>query len=160
MKKFNIGMTILEALIGITFLAVIVGSILGIFIVVQRYFHDGIAMANSQATARIVIEKIVRPDVREGSSFSISDSGNTLTLNTGDFFTFDNGDGDDTTFSDNTIIKNGNVIGNNIIRTGDKDIFEQIEENELVGINFGVRNEGIPGHYKEVHISTEIKLRN
>lgn len=148
------GLTIIETLIGISFLAVIVGSILGIFIIAQRYFHDGIAMANSQATARIVIEKIVRPDVREGSSFSISSDGNTLTVTKydGTISVFN--------FQDNNIRKNGNVIGNNIIKIEDEDIFEKKQENELVGIKFGVKNEGVYGHFQEVHIETQIKLRN
>lgn len=148
------GLTIIETLIGITFLAVIVGSILGIFIIVQTYFHDGIAMAKSQATARIVIEKIVRPDVREGSSFSISDGGDTLNLT--------KYDGTNVTFGylDNTIQENGNTIGINIVKIPGEDVFEEIVDDELVGINFGVKNEGVSGHFKEVQISTEINLRN
>lgn len=155
MKKLITGFTILESLIGITLLAVIMGSILGAFIVIQRYFKDGIALASSQAAARIVIEKIVRPEIREGSSFSITDGGDTLTVtkydNSIDIFKF----------VDNRIKKNGNIIGTNIVSIPDKDIFENVAgNNKLVSINFGVMNKGEFGGNKEVHISTEMKLRN
>lgn len=164
MRNSISGFTIIEALIGITLLAVIVGSILGIFIVVQRYFKDGVALTDSMATARTVIERIVRPSVREGSGFSVSDNGNTLTVTGYDSsvntFTFNNGDGNDATFGNNTIEKNGTTISANIVKIAGENVFEQITANELVGINYGVRNEGIAGHFKEVHISTEIKLRN
>lgn len=164
MKNPPLGFTIIEILIGITLLAVVVGSILGIFIVVQRYFKDGVALTVSMATARTVIEKIVRPSVREGSGFSVTDNGNTLTVTGYDSsvntFTFNNGDGNDATYTDNTIKKNGTIISANIVKITGKDIFEELTANELVGINYGVKNEGVAGHYKEVQISTEIKLRN
>lgn len=148
------GLTIIETLIGITFLALIVCTTLGLFIVAQIYFHDGIAMAKSQATARIVIEKMVRPDVREGSSFSITDGGDTLNLI--------KYDGTQVTFRylDNSIRKNDSIIGSNIVKIPGTDVFQEIVDNELLRINFGVKNKGISGHYKEVHISTDIKLRN
>lgn len=154
MKNTRNAFTIIEILIGVTLLAVVIGGILGILIVAQRYFKDGVALMDSMATARTVIEKIVRPTVREGSSFTVTDNGDTLTVTSYDSSvnTF--------TFSDNAIKKNGNIISANIVKITGKDIFQQIAENELVGINFGVKNEGVAGHFKEVDICTEIKLRN
>lgn len=164
MKKNIFGFTIIEILIGIVLLAIVTSGILGLLIVVQRYFKNGFAMASSQATARLIIEKIVRPDLREGMNFAVSNGGNTLTITESDssvnVFTFNNGDGSDATYSDNTIKKNGNVIGTNIVRIPGKDVFQELEANELAEINFGVKNEGLTGHYREVHICTEIKLRN
>lgn len=160
MKKNIFGFTIIEILIGIVLLAIVMSGILGLLIVVQRYFKNGLAMASSQATARLVIEKIVRPDLREGMNFAVSNGGNKLTINEDDYFTFDNGDGNDATYNDNTIKKNGNVIGTNIVKVPGKDVFQELVANELAGINFGVKNEGLTGHYREVRICTEIKLRN
>lgn len=150
----NRAFTVIETLIGITFLAVIVGGILGLFMVVQKYFKDGIALAISDATARISIEKIVRPDVREGREFTITDAGDTLNLV--------KYDGTNVTFryTENTLQRNGNTIGANIVKITGSDVFEEIVNDELIGINFGVRNEGISGHFHETHIVTQIKLRN
>lgn len=158
------GFTIIEILIGITLLAAIVGGILGAFIVIQYYFKNGIAMADSEATARAVIEEIIRPEIREARAFTLSAAGNTLSVTSYDssvnIFSFNNGDGSDTTYADNTLQKNGNIIASKIVKILGQNIFEQIEENERVGINFGVRNEGVSGTFKEVHINTQIKLRN
>lgn len=153
MKRATRGMTIIEVLIGITFLAVIMGSILGTFIVVQRHFKDGIAMAKSQATARIVIERMVRP-IRHGESFSVSSNGNTLTL------TEYGGLVDIFSFEDNKIKQNGNTIGINIYEIPGENIFQNSSDDELIGINFAVKNQGMLDQDKEIRISTEMKLRN
>lgn len=163
------GFTIFELIVVIALLALVLGSISGAFMVVQRYFKDGIALAKSQATARVVIEEMVRP-IRHGSRFEILSEGNGLkVVMTGtaedEFgsevtFTFDNGDGIDTTFEDNKILMNDNIIGKNIIKIPGENIFQQLEADERVGVNFGVRNKGLVGFYKEVHICTEMKLRN
>lgn len=160
------GLTIIETLIGISLLALIVGGILGLLVVVQTYFKDGISLINAQAGARIVIEKMVRP-ARAGTGFSVSGDGNTFTLENNNgapntIYDFYNGDGNDATFDDNTIRKNGNSIGINIVKISGIPIFQIIPdtENKVLGINFGVKYEGIAGHYEEVHIVTEVKLRN
>lgn len=171
MKTINKGMTIIETLIGITLLVIITGSILGLYIVVQQYFKDCVALVKSQATARIVIEKMVRPSIREGSSFSPPPpDGNTVSLtgyngNTITFTFYNGPDGNDSTFEDNIIKKTENeietTIGTNIVKIPGRDIFEEVSgSDKLVAINFGVKNEGVAGHYKEVYIFTQIKLRN
>lgn len=162
MKKF--GFTIIEVIMGIAFLSAILAGIFGAYVLVQRYFKDGVALAVSGANANISIEEIVRPVVREGRSFSITSSGNTLSVTRFDssvnVFTFNNGDGSDSTFTDNTLEKNGSVIADNVAKIPGVDIFQELEPDERVGINFGIRNEGVSEHFREVRISTEIKLRN
>lgn len=158
------GFTIIETLIGITLLAVILGGILSVFIVVQQYFKDGVALVNSQATARIVAEKMIRP-IRHGESFEVSDGGNKLEV-TGydglpDVFTFVKATGDLT----GVLKRNDNTIASNIVEIYDEgtlpiEIFKEVVPDKLVAVNFGVKNEGVVGHFKEVHISTEMKLRN
>lgn len=154
------GFTIIETLIGITLLAVILGGILGVFIVVQQYFKDGVALINSQATARILIEKMMRP-IRHGESFVVSNGGDTLTLtkynDSIDVFTF--------VEADSELKKNGNTIAADIVKIYDEngspiEVFKEVVPDELVAVNFGVKNEGRVGQYKEVHISTEVNLRN
>lgn len=164
MNKYSNGFTIVEILMGIILTGAIVGGILGTFIVIQHYYVNGIAMADSEATARAVIEEIIRPEIREGRAFMITTIGNLLTVTSYDSsinnYLFNNGDGIDATFGDNTLQKNGTIIGSNIVKIPGQNIFEQVEENERIGINFGVRNEGTSGTFKEVHINTQIKLRN
>lgn len=161
MKRQITAFTILETLIGVALLAVIVGSLLGIFVMVKQYFEDGIAMANSQATARMVIEKIVRPYVREGKDFSVINNGDGLEV-TNYESTILNPIIDTFTYvdEDNKLEKNDNVIGLNIVKIPGMNIFQEVEEDERVRIYFAVRNEGIYGGDKEVRISTEIQLRN
>lgn len=162
MKRLITGFSILETLIGVALLAVIVGSLLGILIMVRQYFEDGLAMAESQATARRVIEKIVRPYVREAKDFSVINGGDGLEVTNYnstiidpiiDTFTYVD--------EDNTLELNGSVIGLNIVTIPGAAVFQEIEEDERVAINFGVRNQGEFGDIdKEVRISTEIQLRN
>lgn len=147
-------MTMVEVLIGITFLGIILSGILGSYIIVQKYFKDGIAMAFSGETASTLIEEIVRPIVREGRDFSISNGGDTLTVtrfdSTVNVFSFVN----------NSITRNGSTIAENVVKIPGINIFQELEEDERAGVNFGIRNQGVVGHYKEVRISTGIKLRN
>jgi hypothetical protein len=153
-KKIK-GMTSVEMLIGFSLLIIVTSGILGLFIVIQQYFKDGIALINAQGSANIVIEKFTRP-VRHAKSFAVSDEGDTLTLvmydDSVDVFEFCEEDG--------TLEKNGNIIGANIVRISDKDIFQELKANELIGLNFGLRNQGVLANDKEVQIETEIKLRN
>lgn len=167
MKRQITAFTILETLIGVSLLAVIVAGILGILVVVMQYFVDGLAMATSQATARMAIERIVRPYVREGMSFDVpvENNGDVLIVtnyeSAVDTFTFVDDDGDEETFLDNRLERNGSIIGLNIVKIPGTPVFQEIEENERVAINFGVRNQGKFGNInKEVRISTEIQLRN
>ena len=163
MKKITGGMTIIETLIGVSLLAIVLGGIFGALIVIRRYAGDGIAMAKSQAIARIVIEKMARP-IRHGESFIVSDGGDTLTLTRYD------GTLDTFTFTDNTLEQNENPIGTSIYRIpeGDEtipifklsdDLGEDVSE-KLIEINFLVRNRGVSNQYQEVRISTVMKLRN
>jgi len=152
------GFTVIEAIIGITLLAIIVGGILGAFVLIKEYFEDGSALAKSQATARIVAEKIIRT-VRAGRSFIVSEDGNTLTLlnydGSTDVFQFE---------ADNTISRNGNTFGTDIYQisnsVGSLDIFEEVEANKLIKINFEVRNSGVLKANRTVRISTDARLRN
>lgn len=163
MRKM-LGFTTIELLIGITLLAIVTGGILGLLVTVQHFFKDAKALVDSHAVARTVVEEMTRWDVREGKSFVVSLDGNTLTLTKYDgtnvIFGFNNGDGSDDTFSDNTIQKDGITIGKNIIKIPDKPIFEGLTANELIAINFGVRNKGMGDRNNDVHISTAVGLRN
>ena len=158
MRASKRGFTIIEILISTSILAVVTGSILGAFMVMQRCFYDGIAMAKSQAAARVVIEKMVCP-IRHGKSFNISDDGDKLTLTKYDgteiAFVFGN-DKIEESIDDSDPIR----VWKNIVKIPNEDVFQELAANERVGINFGVKNEGIVGNFKEVHISTEVKLRN
>lgn len=144
----------IEVLIGITFLAAILGSILGAYTIIQKWVKDGIAMASSGATASTLVEEMVRPVIREGRIFSIYPGGDTLTV-----IGYDSSQ-TVFTYSDNTIKKNGNTIAENVAKIPELDIFQQVEANERVGINFAISTQGVIGSYKEVRISTGIKLRN
>jgi len=160
------GLTIVETIIGITLLAVIVGSILGVFEVIHRYFKNGIALINAQSEARMVVEKMARPVIREGRSFGPPPAnGNTLTITRYNgasiTYTFNNGDGSDATFADNTIKESGNTIGTHIVKIPGVDVFETVAgSSKLVAVNFGIKYEGISGEYKEVRVRTVLKLRN
>lgn len=161
------GFSIVETLIGITMLVLVVGGIIGIIIIVEHFFKNGLALASSQATARILVEEMIRP-IRHGKSFTVSSTAHMLTLTQYDgsinVFTFDNGDGDDVTYTDNTIQKDGNIIATNIVKKEDSgsliDIFHLKSADKLVEINFGVKNEGSSGKYKIIYISTQARLRN
>jgi Tfp pilus assembly protein PilV len=153
MKKKR-GLTTIETLIGVTLLAAIVGGILGIFVLLKEYFDDGTALSRSQATARLLTEKMMRP-VRYGKTFNVSVDGNTLTLvgygGVVDTFQYN---------VDNTISKNGNTIGTNIYKIAGVNLFQQIEVNKLLKVNFEVKNLGVFSSYRTVRIDTDIRLRN
>ena len=160
------GFTIIETLIGVTLLGIIMGGVLSITVIVNKYFQDGVALSKSQAMARVAIEEMIRP-MRHGESFVISADGNTLTLtkydDTIDVFNFNNGDGDDSTFKDNMFLKNDIIIASNVTKIPENNIFQQGDitgTDNMIVINFGIRNEGLEGEYKEVRISTDVKLRN
>ena len=159
MRASKRSFTIIEILISTSILAVVTGSILGVFTVAQHCFYDGIAMAKSQATARIVIEKIAR-SVRHGSGFAILSDGDELSVPMTGSAAAKFGNPVIFKFEDNELKENGSTIGTNIVKLPNEDVFQELAENERVGINFGVKNEGLVGNFKEVYISTAMKLRN
>lgn len=150
--KHRAGLTIIELLIGVSLLALVTGGVLGLFVIIQQYFQDGVITADVQAEARLVAEKMIRP-IRHGKSYTISDDGNNLTLtrydDTIDVFKFENGE----------FKRNDNVIGTNIVQIPDKVVFQSTED-KRVAINFGVKRQGVFRGYKEIHIETEMKIRN
>lgn len=163
MKKSQRGFTIVETLIAITILAIAMGSILGSLRAVLLAYHRDLAMVKVQATAKTITEQIVR-SARHGKEFTIIDSGNELTVtrynDATDVFVFDNGDGVDKTYEDNVIKKNGQQLGTNIVKITGENVFQELEQDQQVGVVFGVRHQGTAGNYKEVRIDTQVTLRN
>lgn len=152
-KKCSLGFAIIELLIGLLILATVLGAILGTFNVINRFYKDGIALVNSQGVARLAIESISR-SLRHGQSFTVTPGGTTLTVTKYD------GSVDTFVYAANSLQKNGNTIAHNVYGISGNNIFEAVVANQLIGINFAVRNEGMFDCDKEVRINTQISLRN
>lgn len=166
MKKMNRGVTLVELIVAVSLLVLVCGIAMAALLLIQRLNRDGAALARSQATARIVVAKVVR-SLRHGQSFSIPSSGDQLTITKYDdstvTFTFDNGDGNDDSFIDNVIREDGMIIGRRVVKLPGQNIFtaDPLDSyNNTVAVNFGARNAGTVGDVKEVRISTKACMRN
>lgn len=161
-KRFY-GFTIIEAIMAITFLFLITGSIFSCFLSVQRFFLHTSELAHIQGISQTVMSKIVRP-TREAVSFTITGGGTVLTITHVDgsteVFSFNNGDGVDATEVDNTIEHDGVAVGTHIVKIPGLFVFQELEVDERVGINFGVRFEGMNDWLREIRISNQVYLRN
>ncbi len=147
------GVTLIELIITVSILAITIGAITGTFLTIQYQFNNSLALVKSQATGRVVIEKLVRV-LRHGQAFSVSQGGAAIEV------TKDDGSVETFIFADNEITQNGNSIGENIYEIPGEDVFQDLTADELVGVRFAVINQGVFNQDRRIHISTEMKLRN
>lgn len=162
------GYTMIEMLIGILILTIVGSGILGAMIIVEKSFNNSLAVINNQSSARRIAEDIVRT-VRSAESFLVSDAGDTLTLTqydgSVDIYTYSTVDGNETTYEDNILQKNGSTIIEHIVKiqtdSGLTPVFnEDANIIDLVEINFGFKHSGIYNDDKEIYITTQGKIRN
>ena len=90
------GVTLIELIITVSILAITIGAITGTFLTIQYQFNNSLALVKSQATGRVVIEKLVRV-LRHGQAFSVSQGGAAIEV------TKDDGSVETFIFADNEI---------------------------------------------------------